>query len=808
MHKKLLSTSVYFLWTWAAVVLAASGLSAGGAVRAVPIGQGARRPAAIGMAARADRLLGRQVDLQCPAQFITALALDRQGNLWVGTEDHGVYRYDPRLPVRRRWTQFGAASGVGDNNVYAIVCDRRGRIWVGTLTHGVAVYNGQHWRRYNVIPHPRRKVLAGPIGSRIFAMAANPVNGDVWMATDAGISRYRGRTDRWQYITRAGGLPGAQAMALALGPHGRLYVALQVGGIAISTPARHYRNWRVVTGPRDMPGRATGTGLPCRMINALLVLPDGHVYAATDNGLANSADHGRTWRFVHGRDFSLEIGGMAKPPRNFRRPSAAEEARMPPDDYVTCLAAMPGSAVQNLWLGCRRNGFADLHVNTGLMTPETLWKTPPATRPAGPGAAGPKRAAPAIGAPAELDVGTNFISALLALPDGSVIVGRYGGMLTRYEPRGYAKSLGDVLATGSNGNARSVGERFPAPAATWTPAEFARALTHLTRLRQSLPRKRTPAFFLGDDWTTKGDWIEHYGLTYTDLFGTNGQFHDVRDFQVQVYTGPHVGARGAVYGYTMWLHTNKPNCLFDPQTGTRRYSEVNDGGWRLPWYWQGPNLWIAVKFPKGNYVADWYLYNKDGHSGGNRRRDFVMNVRPPAANRQVAMREKPLDTTRIVHFWGGVYKRFLVRGPGRYWFHIRRNHGECVTVSGLMIDRWKRNSAAGKIKAPAALRPAVALWRACRRRAPPDAAWADQAHVCQVECLRAAVAAAAPWQARWRSVLNIWWRRDRENLRKLIQKKLSQAVRADPQLYSFILSPAQRHKWWPNNRVRSGSQAR
>ncbi len=378
MHKKRPRTSGYFLWT--AVVLAASGLSAGGAVSAVPTGQGvARRPAAIGMVARTDRLLGRQVDLKCPAQFITALALDRQGNLWVGTEDHGVYRYDPRLPARRRWAQFGAASGVGDNNVYAIVCDRRGRIWVGTLTHGVAVYNGRRWRRYNVIPHPRRKVLAGPIGSRIFAMVANPANGDVWMATDAGLSRYRARTHRWQYFTRAGGLPGAQATALALGPHGRLYVALQVGGIAISTPARHYRHWRIITGPRYMPGRATGAGLPCRMINALLALPDGHVYAATDNGLADSADHGRTWRFVHGRDFPLEIGGMAKPPLDFHHPSAAEEARMPPDDYVTCLAAMPGSAVRNLWLGCRRNGFADLHVNTGLMTPGPVEKAPPAT---------------------------------------------------------------------------------------------------------------------------------------------------------------------------------------------------------------------------------------------------------------------------------------------------------------------------------------------------------------------------------------------------------------------------------------------
>ena len=123
------------------------------------------RPKIVGMPVKGSEAAGN---------FIMALCHDLDGNVWVGTEDHGVLRGTPEGV----WTQFTTKDGLGDDNAYAICCDRLGRVWAGQLNHGVAVFNGETWRTYDV--------LDGPLGERIFDIACCPTDGDVWMATSAG----------------------------------------------------------------------------------------------------------------------------------------------------------------------------------------------------------------------------------------------------------------------------------------------------------------------------------------------------------------------------------------------------------------------------------------------------------------------------------------------------------------------------------------------------------------------------------------------------------------------------------------------
>ncbi|MCX7046924.1 MAG: hypothetical protein NTX50_15730, partial [Candidatus Sumerlaeota bacterium] len=135
-------------------------------------------------------------------KFIVCMTRDNKGCVWVGTEDTGVFRFDPEAAAGKEWTQFtrvktggkaepstmGAVmrepgdTALGDDNAYAIACDKLGRIWVGTLNHGVSVYNGESWRTYDR--------LDGPLGERIFDIAVCPTSGDVWIASSLGIARY------------------------------------------------------------------------------------------------------------------------------------------------------------------------------------------------------------------------------------------------------------------------------------------------------------------------------------------------------------------------------------------------------------------------------------------------------------------------------------------------------------------------------------------------------------------------------------------------------------------------------------------
>jgi len=234
-------------------------------------------------------------------QFVESLAQDRQGHTWVATEDQGVWRYDPASPAGQRWTQFTTKDGLGSDDVYALLVDSQSRVWAGTL-HGVSVYDGKTWKTYGP--------LEGLGGFRVFALASCPTNGDVWIATEGGLTRYLGKTGRWQQYSRLNGLPSDAVQCLAFSKTGDLYVGTQCDGIAIASPQNNYKTWRTVRGPASLPETGGGIGLPTSLINCLYVAHDGTVYAGTTTGLARSPDGGKMWRFLRGADWLEKRDGQ------------------------------------------------------------------------------------------------------------------------------------------------------------------------------------------------------------------------------------------------------------------------------------------------------------------------------------------------------------------------------------------------------------------------------------------------------------------------------------------------------------------
>ncbi|MDR1924712.1 MAG: hypothetical protein LBQ66_10075, partial [Planctomycetaceae bacterium] len=155
------------------------------------------------------------------ARFIVALISDGDNGAWVGTEDEGVFH----CQVDGKVSQFTTKNGLGDNNGYALAIDKLGRLWVGHLNTGVSVFNGKDWKNYDVVD--------GPIGERIFDIKICPLDGDVWIATSAGLTRYRVFFDDWQHITRYDGLLEDQVSSLAFDYDGNMFVGMRSHGIAI-----------------------------------------------------------------------------------------------------------------------------------------------------------------------------------------------------------------------------------------------------------------------------------------------------------------------------------------------------------------------------------------------------------------------------------------------------------------------------------------------------------------------------------------------------------------------------------------------
>jgi ligand-binding sensor domain-containing protein len=100
---------------------------------------------------------------------IWCLFVDSQGNLWVGTTENGVSRFDGKV-----WAIFNTSDGLIDNTVMSIEEDVNGNMWFGTLG-GFSIYNGTSFESYT-----------GAGGDLWQVMAMKQAkNGSMWMGTFA-----------------------------------------------------------------------------------------------------------------------------------------------------------------------------------------------------------------------------------------------------------------------------------------------------------------------------------------------------------------------------------------------------------------------------------------------------------------------------------------------------------------------------------------------------------------------------------------------------------------------------------------------
>ncbi len=631
--------------------------------------------------------------LTAASSHITAMTVDRRGRWWIGTEGQGVFRYAPTNRRGHRWRQFTSRS-FAPNNVYALACDGMGRIWAGSLRHGVSVYNGAHWRNYDLIAgqgygHLVRAVSlhqagtaagqavdstaylsttarAGPLGQRIFGIAISPIDGDIWIATAKGLTRYRVHKNIWQYYTRAAGLPANQLSCLAFAPDGNLFVGTQCNGIAVGRALSHYRKWTHISAPLHPPTKGWGVGLPDNRINALVVVPRGihhgqtayRVYAGTDSGLAFGEENGQLWQYVRGRNYTVKVKWLWHTPPHWMPPPPAVLHSMLTSDYVTTLAT---DADGNIWIGHRTTGFEILNQhNTRIFPAENS---------------------------ANNVTAHDFIASMAPLPDGGMLIGGYqsGLFRARVSIRGGKRTRFKAAGKISNFPPLPAGARAP------TAAAIQKCLAQV-KAGQGRPME---AAGLGADWRTEGDWLGHYGVAYARLCAGTPTFYNAAEefagalgVDIIRESSPHqLPYHGDVAYYVSWYHSPELRTLYFPNLQQRVEAEWNDAGGRYPRLFDGPDMWLKVRIPKGLYRLSFYFHNKDGQSGINDTRDYLVQLYPKGNSpAQAWAYQRPLATSRVMQFWGGMYCRFLISGPGTYQVRLDRNYGYWMTVAGMFLD--------------------------------------------------------------------------------------------------------------------------
>lgn len=285
--------------------------------------------------------------------------VDSAGQVWVASEGEGVWK---KPPGSSQWENVVSTGFPGQiKNCYALAEDRQGRIWVGTDHEGIVVWDGKSWRQYTQID--------GPIGERIFDIEVNKRNGTVALATSGGLTLYDPAKEAWTDLTREDGLYSDQINSIAFDGEGTMYVAYQCGGVGISLEKSGYQQWILEQSrwfwDREQrirqPGEANGLGLASNLCNDI-VCAGKLVWLATSSGVARRG--ARQWIFLRGRDYRGKNRGVfGKLPKERYSAPMLQASPVPtvlPEDYVTALHPVR----EGLWIGFRKCGAVLLDART------------------------------------------------------------------------------------------------------------------------------------------------------------------------------------------------------------------------------------------------------------------------------------------------------------------------------------------------------------------------------------------------------------------------------------------------------------
>jgi PAS domain S-box-containing protein len=151
----------------------------------------------------------RQPGLDGSKLQIASLFMDRDGALWVGTWDRGIYRIRDS-----RADHFSSAEGLSSNSIYQFYQDREGNIWVAT-SQGIDCFRD--------IPVVSFSIEEGLSADNVVSVLVAH-DGAVWVGNPGGLDAIRGGAV--SSIRTGQGLPGNQVTSLFEDRDRRLWVGV------------------------------------------------------------------------------------------------------------------------------------------------------------------------------------------------------------------------------------------------------------------------------------------------------------------------------------------------------------------------------------------------------------------------------------------------------------------------------------------------------------------------------------------------------------------------------------------------------
>ncbi|MEO8807191.1 MAG: two-component regulator propeller domain-containing protein [Burkholderiaceae bacterium] len=238
-----------------------------------------------------------QVDQPAFARGVSAIAKDRSGNLWLGTNGNGLVRFDPRSGRTTTYTHDASnPRSLNHNRVAALQVDRGGSVWVAT-DFGLSRWEPATQEFSTFSPQPRSLVQ--------YRSIAEDASGALWLATSSrGLHRFDPSTSTFRVFD-------AELRAALPPGHNRVNsVHVDRAGTVWAATFRGLGK----LDPRDakFTSYASRSGLPADTAIGILEEDDGRLWISTPNGLSRFDPRAETFTNYHASD-GLLIDQFAAP---------------------------------------------------------------------------------------------------------------------------------------------------------------------------------------------------------------------------------------------------------------------------------------------------------------------------------------------------------------------------------------------------------------------------------------------------------------------------------------------------------------